>query len=54
MAGHRVEKPPIPVDEKERISELHELRLSIIYRSQPIELLFTHERIVARLTDRLT
>jgi trehalose/maltose hydrolase-like predicted phosphorylase len=31
--------------------ELHELRLSIIYRSQPIELLFTHERIVARLTE---
>lgn len=31
--------------------ELRELRLSIIYRSQPIELLFTHDRIVARLTE---
>jgi trehalose/maltose hydrolase-like predicted phosphorylase len=32
-------------------AELRELRLSIIYRSQPIELLFNHDRIVARLTE---
>jgi trehalose/maltose hydrolase-like predicted phosphorylase len=31
--------------------ELRELRLSIIYRSQPIELRFSHDRIVARLTE---
>lgn len=35
-------------------AELHELRLSIIYRSQPIELVVSHERIVARLTEDAT